>query len=149
MNTLYSGDWNAICWTQDCSDVEGLRVKAEDSFVYFLTVICCIGYIYFMTNSFALLADPTRRQLLDELRRGECSVGALVERVKMSQPAVSKQLRVLREAGLASVRVDAQRRIYRLNAEGLRDVDEWLAPYRAFWEERLDAMEQTLDSMEE
>ena len=102
-----------------------------------------------MATSFELLADPTRRRLLDEIRNGEQSVGALVERLKMNQPAVSKQLRVLREAGLASVRVDAQRRIYRLNPEGLREVDEWLAPYRAFWEERLDAMERTLESMED
>lgn len=102
-----------------------------------------------MGTSFALLADPTRRRLLDELRLGERSVGELVERLEMNQPAVSKQLRVLREAGLASVRVDAQRRIYRLNAGGLREVDEWLAPYRAFWEGRLDAMERTLESMED
>ena len=102
-----------------------------------------------MATSFELLADPTRRRVLDELRAGERSVGELVERLKMSQPAVSKQLRVLREAGLASVRADAQRRIYRLNPDGLREVDAWLAPYRAFWDERLDAMERTLDSMED
>ena len=102
-----------------------------------------------MATSFALLADPTRRRLLDELRQGERSVGELVDRLEMNQPAVSKQLRVLREAGLASVRVDAQRRIYRLKADGLREVDEWLAPYRAFWEGRLDAMERTLESMED
>ncbi len=102
-----------------------------------------------MATPFELLADPTRRRVLDELRAGERSVGELVERLKMSQPAVSKQLRVLREAGLASVRADAQRRIYRLDPGGLREVDEWLAPYRAFWDERLDAMEQTLESMED
>lgn len=102
-----------------------------------------------MATSFELLADPTRRHLLDELREGERCVGALVERLKKSQPAVSKQLRVLREAGLVSVRVEAQRRIYRLDPEGLREVDEWLAPYRVFWEERLDAMERTLNSMED
>ena len=102
-----------------------------------------------MTTTFELLADPTRRRLLVELRKGECSVGDLVERLGMNQPAVSKQLRVLREAGLVSVRVDAQRRIYRLNPEGLRDVDEWLAPYRAFWEGRLDAMERTLETLED
>ena len=102
-----------------------------------------------MTTYFELLADPTRRRLLDELRKGECSVGMLVKRLKMNQPAVSKQLRVLREAGLASARVDAQRRIYRLNPQGLREVDDWLAPYRDFWEGRLDAMEQTLESMED
>lgn len=102
-----------------------------------------------MTNTFELLADPTRRRLLDTLRDGEHSVGALVEKLEMTQPSVSKHLRVLRDAGLASVRVDAQRRIYRLNPQGLREVDEWLNPFRAFWEERLDAMERTLDSMED
>jgi len=102
-----------------------------------------------MATSFELLADPTRRRLLDELREGERSVGELVERLGMNQPAVSKQLRVLREAGLASVRVDAQRRIYRLEPEGLAEVDAWLAPYRAFWEARLDAMERTLDAMDD
>ena len=101
------------------------------------------------TTAFELLADPTRRRVLDELRKGERSVGELVERLGMNQPAVSKQLRVLRESGLATVRVDAQRRIYSLNADGLREVDDWLAPFRAFWEERLDAMERTLDSMED
>ena len=102
-----------------------------------------------MQTAFELLADPTRRRLLDALRVGECSVGALVDQLKMSQPAVSKHLRVLRNAGLAAVRVDAQRRIYSLRPEGLREVDDWLTPYRAFWEERLDALEQTLDSMEQ
>jgi DNA-binding transcriptional ArsR family regulator len=102
-----------------------------------------------MVTSFALLADPTRRRLLDELRAGERSVGALVARLAISQPAVSKHLRVLREAGMVSVRVDAQRRIYRLDPDGLREVDEWLAPFRVCWQERLDAMERTLDTMED
>ena len=115
-----------------------------------LTVICLLGYFNPMpSSSFELLADPTRRRMLDALRQSERSVGALVKLLRMSQPAVSKQLRVLREAGLASVRVDAQRRIYRLNPDRLREVDEWLAPYRAFWENRLDAMERTLESMED
>ena len=102
-----------------------------------------------MTDSFDLLADPTRRRLLEELREGERSVGALVQRLEMSQPAISKQLRVLREAGLASVRRDAQRRIYRLNPEGLRECDEWLRPFRAFCEGRVDAMEHALSSLED
>ncbi len=102
-----------------------------------------------MATTFELLADPTRRRLLEELRDGERSVGALVERLEMSQPAVSKQLRVLREAGLASVRKDAQRRIYRLNPAKLRELDDWLEPFRAMWEARVDAMERTLDSMED
>lgn len=100
-----------------------------------------------MSTTFELLADPTRRRVLDELRKGECSVGALVKRLKKTQPTISKQLRVLREAGLALVRVEAQRRIYRLNPEGLREVDDWIEPYRAFWNERLDAMEQTLETI--
>lgn len=102
-----------------------------------------------MATAFDLLADPTRRRVLDALRSGERSVGELVERLEMSQPAISKQLRVLREAGLATVRVDRQRRIYRLEPGPLREIDEWLAPYRAYWEERLDELEETLDSMED
>jgi DNA-binding transcriptional ArsR family regulator len=102
-----------------------------------------------MSTTFDLLADPTRRRLLEELREGERSVGTLVERLQMSQPAVSKQLRVLREAGLASVRPDAQRRFYRLNPDGLRELDDWLRPFRAFWEHRVDAMEATLADMED
>jgi len=101
------------------------------------------------TTPFELLADPTRRRVLEELRESERTVGELVDRLGMNQPAVSKQLRVLRESGLATARVDAQRRIYSLNPDGLREVDDWLAPFRAFWEERLDAMERTLDSMED
>ena len=88
-----------------------------------------------MENStFGLLADPTRRRLLDALRVRDRTVGELVEMLELSQPAVSKQLRILREAGLASVRVDAQRRIYSLTPDRLRALDEWLAPYRAFWQ---------------
>ena len=117
--------------------------------MYALTVIYPVRHILCMTNAFDLVAHPTRRRLLDALREGERSVGTLVERLEMSQPAVSKQLRVLREAGLALVRKDAQRRIYRLNPEGLRELDEWLQPFRAFWEGRLDAMEHTLSSMED
>ena len=100
-------------------------------------------------STFGLLADPTRRRLLDVLRSGERTVGELVDLLELSQPAVSKQLRILREAGLAAVRVDAQRRIYRLTPERLRALDEWLAPYRAFWEDRLGDLEKTLDALEE
>ena len=102
-----------------------------------------------MANLFELIADPTRRRILEALQEGERSVGALVELLQMSQPAVSKQLRVLRESGLAAVRRDGQRRLYRLNAEGLRELDAWLAPFRAAWEGRVDAMEDILSSMEE
>ncbi len=100
-------------------------------------------------STFGILADPTRLRLIDALRERERTVGELVELLGISQPAVSKQLRVLRNAGLASVQVDAQRRIYRLTPNRLRDLDEWLGPYRKFWEERLVDMEKTLDAMED
>lgn len=102
-----------------------------------------------MPNTFELLADPTRRHLVEILRDGDHSVGTLVERVGVSQPAVSKQLRTLREAGLASVRKDGRRRMYRLNFEAFQELDEWLEPFRAVWGPRLDAMEGVLSSMEE
>ncbi|HEY7701295.1 MAG TPA: metalloregulator ArsR/SmtB family transcription factor [Candidatus Limnocylindrales bacterium] len=101
-----------------------------------------------MIATFELLAEPTRRRILDLLRDGERPVGELVDRLAMSQPAVSKHLRVLRESGLVDVRVDAQRRLYRLRPEGLREVDAWIAPYRRLWEGRLDRLEQQLRAME-
>jgi len=94
--------------------------------------------------SFAVLAEPSRRQILDLLRERERSVGELVEHLELSQPGVSKHLRVLREADLVDVRVDAQRRWYRLRAEPLLEIDAWLAPYRRFWSDRLDALEAHL-----
>ena len=95
--------------------------------------------------SFAVLADPTRREILDLLRSGERPVGELVERLRLSQPAVSKHLRVLREAGLVEVRPDAQRRLYRLRLEPLVEVDEWLAPYRRMWSGALDDLARHLE----
>jgi DNA-binding transcriptional ArsR family regulator len=96
-----------------------------------------------MSTAFEVLAEPNRRQILDLLRQGERPVGELV------QPAVSKHLRVLREAGLVESRVEAQRRLYRLRPALLREVDEWLAPYRALWSRSLDRLERHLDAMEE
>lgn len=98
-----------------------------------------------MATTFEVLADLRRRQILDLLRAGERPVGELVERLALSQPAVSKHLRVLREAGLVEVRQDAQRRWYRLRPEPLTEIDNWLAPYRRFWNDRLDALERRLD----
>src|SRR5215470_16387394 len=98
---------------------------------------------------FDVLAEPHRRQILDLLREDERAVGELVAEVGISQPNVSKHLRVLRDAGLVDVRADAQRRVYRLRSEPLREIDEWLAPYRAQWRDRLDALERHLDDMEE
>ena len=96
---------------------------------------------------FAVLAEPHRRRILDVLRQGECAVTDLVAELGLSQPGVSKHLRVLREAGLVEVRVDAQRRLYRLRPEPLREIDDWLTPYRAAWHARLDALERHLDNM--
>ena len=94
---------------------------------------------------FDVIAEPTRRALLDHLRRQERSVGELVELTGMHQPGVSRHLRILREAGLVDVRADAQRRLYRLRPEPLAELDEWLEPYRRFWSGRLDALERHLD----
>jgi DNA-binding transcriptional ArsR family regulator len=100
------------------------------------------------TTTFDVLAEPTRRRILDMVRDRERSVGDLVESLSVSQPGVSKHLRVLREAGLVDVRHDAQRRLYRLRAAPLAEVDAWLAPYRRFWAGRLDALERHLDEKE-
>jgi DNA-binding transcriptional ArsR family regulator len=96
---------------------------------------------------FDVLAEPNRRHILDLLRDSEQPVGELVAQLRLSQPAVSKHLRVLREAGLVQVRGDAQRRLYSVRPEPLRAVDEWLAPYRAMWAARLDDLERHLDTM--
>jgi len=101
-----------------------------------------------VVTTFEVLAEPSRRRILDLLREEERSVGELVERMALSQPAVSKHLRVLREAGMVTVRVDAQRRRYRLRPEPLAEVDAWLGPYRRFWGDRLDALERYLDGVE-
>lgn len=94
---------------------------------------------------FELLAEPNRRRILDLLRERERSAGELLDHLRLAQPTVSKHLKLLREAGLVGVRQEAQRRIYRLRAAPLAEVDEWLAPYRAHWRARLDALERHLD----
>ena len=96
-------------------------------------------------TAFEVLAEPSRRQILDLLRDDERSVNEIVERLPLSQPGVSRHLRVLREAGLVSVRQEAQRRLYAVNPEPLAEIDAWLAPYRALWSDRLDALEAHLD----
>ncbi|RCW41074.1 ArsR family transcriptional regulator [Halopolyspora algeriensis] len=98
-----------------------------------------------MATAFTVLADPHRRQILDLLRTRERVVGELADQLGLSQPGVSKHLRMLREAGLVTVRHDAQRRWYGLCPEPLAEVDDWLAPYRAFWSDRLDALERYLE----
>jgi DNA-binding transcriptional ArsR family regulator len=96
---------------------------------------------------FEALAEPNRRRILDLLLRAERPVGDLVVELAVSQPAVSKHLRVLREAGLVEVRTEAQRRIYRVRTEPLRAIDAWLEPYRQLWASRLDDLERHLDAM--
>jgi DNA-binding transcriptional ArsR family regulator len=98
-----------------------------------------------MATTFDVLAEPARRDILDLLRERERSVGELVEHLSLSQPGVSKHLRVLRDAGLVVVRPDAQRRWYQLRAQPLAEIDAWLGPYRRFWSSRLDALERHLD----
>ena len=96
-------------------------------------------------DAISVLAEPTRRRILDELRRADRSVGDLVATLAMSQPAVSKHLKVLREAGFVSSRTAAQQRIYRLEPEPFRALDAWLAPYRRLWARHLDALEHHLE----
>jgi DNA-binding transcriptional ArsR family regulator len=90
------------------------------------------------------LGEPSRQTILELLRDGERPVGDLVDILGLSQPAVSKHLRVLKEAGLVEARIDAQRRLYRIRAEPLMELDEWLAPYRALWNRHLDRLEAHL-----
>jgi len=96
-------------------------------------------------TAYAAMAEPSRRRILDLLRGGERSVNDLVRRLKLSQPGVSKHLKVLREAGLVEVRPEGKQRWYGLRPEPLAEVDEWLEPYRAYWTGRLDALERHLE----
>jgi DNA-binding transcriptional ArsR family regulator len=98
-----------------------------------------------MESSFAILAEPSRRAILSLLATSELSVGELEAKLRLPQPSVSKHLRVLREAGFVEPRIEAQRRVYQLRAEPLREVDEWLAPFRRFWAAHVDALERHLD----
>jgi DNA-binding transcriptional ArsR family regulator len=100
-----------------------------------------------MTAPFDVLAEPTRRRILDLLLERPRLVGELTDRLGLTQPGTSKHLRVLREAGLVRVRPEAQRRWYELRPEPLAEVDAWLAPYRGLWAGSLDALERHLDQM--
>jgi DNA-binding transcriptional ArsR family regulator len=95
--------------------------------------------------TFQVMAEPNRRRILDLLRRHEQTVGELVSALDVSQPAVSKHLKVLRGAGLVESRVDAQRRYYSVRPHPLREIDAWLEPYRVMWTRSLDALERHLD----
>jgi DNA-binding transcriptional ArsR family regulator len=97
---------------------------------------------------FDIIAEPNRRAILSLLVASQQSVGDIERQLRMPQPTVSKHLRVLREAGFVESTVDAQRRLYRLKPEPLREVDAWLAPFRRFWSAHIDALERHLDHME-
>ena len=101
-----------------------------------------------MESAFEIIAEPNRRAILSLLSSSELSVGEIERQLGMTQPTVSKHLRVLREAGFVESQVDAQRRLYRLNPEPLKEVDAWLAPFRRFWSRHVDALERHLDRME-
>ena len=108
-----------------------------------------MGYITRVESTFTIIAEPSRRAILNLLASSELSVGDLEQRLRMPQPSVSKHLRVLREAGFVESRVDAQRRLYRIRPEPLKEVDAWLAPFRRFWSVHLDALERHLDRVNE
>jgi DNA-binding transcriptional ArsR family regulator len=114
-----------------------------------LTRIYIKKYIKGVDTVFEIIAEPNRRAILGLLASAEQSVGEIERQLRMSQPTVSKHLRVLRDAGFVESTVDAQRRLYRLRPEPLQELDAWLAPFRRFWSTHLDALERHLDRMDE
>lgn len=102
-----------------------------------------------MESVFEVIAEPNRRAILTLLASSEQSVGQIERQLRMSQPTVSKHLRVLREAGFVESTVDAQRRLYRLKLEPLQELDSWLAQFRRFWSAHVDALERHLDRMDQ
>jgi DNA-binding transcriptional ArsR family regulator len=111
--------------------------------------ICAIEYIKRVESVFEIIAEPNRRAILSLLVSSQQSVGEIERQLRMSQPAVSKHLRVLRDAGFVESTVDAQRRLYRLKPEPLREMDVWLAQFRRFWSAHVDALERHLDRMDQ
>ncbi|WP_322012966.1 metalloregulator ArsR/SmtB family transcription factor [Paraburkholderia sp. J12] len=101
-----------------------------------------------MESTFAIIAEPNRRAILTLLADAERSVGDIEEQLNLSQPSVSKHLRVLREAGFVESRVDAQRRLYRIRPEPLMEIDAWLAQFRRYWSAHVDALERHLDQID-
>jgi DNA-binding transcriptional ArsR family regulator len=122
--------------------------------IYTLTRICYLGYTHGVESVFEIIAEPNRRAILSLLAGGthvssQQSVGEIERRLHMPQPAVSKHLRVLREAGFVESTVDAQRRLYRLRPEPFQEVDAWLSQFRLFWSAHVDALERHLDRMDD
>ena len=101
-----------------------------------------------METAFVIVAEPNRRAILSLLASSEQCVGDIERQLRMPQPTVSKHLRVLREAGFGESRTEAQRRLYRLTPEPLKELDDWLVPFRRFWSRHVDALEKHLDRME-
>ena len=116
---------------------------------YTLTRICFVAYTKRMESVFEIIAEPNRRAILSLLVSSQQSVGEIERELGMTQPTVSKHLRVLREAGFVESTVDAQRRLYRLKPESLQELEAWLAPFRRFWSHHVDALERHLDRMEQ
>jgi DNA-binding transcriptional ArsR family regulator len=116
--------------------------------VYALTRICYVEYIKRVESVFEIIAEPNRRAILSLLVSSQQSVGEIERQLRMSQPAVSKHLRVLRDAGFVESTVDAQRRLYRLKPEPFEELDAWLARFRRFWTAHIDALERHLDRMD-
>ena len=114
-----------------------------------MTRIYSVEYMKSMESVFEIIAEPNRRAILSFLASSQQSVGEIERQLRMSQPTVSKHLRVLREAGFVESTVDAQRRLYRLNPEPLRELDAWLAQFRRFWSAHVDALERHLDRMDQ
>jgi len=116
--------------------------------IYTFTRICSVEYTKRVESVFEIIAEPNRRAILSLLVSSQQSVGEIERQLRMTQPTVSKHLRVLREAGFVESTVDAQRRLYRLKPEPLQEVDMWLAQFRRFWSAHLDALERHLDRMD-
>src|SRR5438552_16689137 len=106
-----------------------------------------LGYMSIVESSFAIVAEPNRRAILSLLLSSERSVGEIESELGLSQPSVSKHLRVLRDAGFVEARIEAQRRLYQLRPEPLMELDEWLAPFRRFWSKHVDALQRHLEKM--
>jgi DNA-binding transcriptional ArsR family regulator len=126
-----------------------LRGGVEGTSEYTLTRICVVEYTKSMETVFEIIAEPNRRAILGLLVSSEQSVGEIERQLRMTQPTVSKHLRVLREAGFVESTVDAQRRLYRLKPEPFQEMNAWLEQFRRFWSEHVDALERHLDRMEE
>src|ERR1700733_4226941 len=125
-----------------------LNVCSEEKLLlYSLTRICYMEYIKRVESIFEIIAEPNRRAILSLLISSEQSVGEIERQLRMTQPAVSKHLRVLRDAGFVESTVDAQRRLYRLKPGPFQELDTWLAQFRRFWSAHVDALERYLDRM--